>query len=171
MSAKTNLILDSAIFAAFLAVSNPVLTGITVHEWLALAFAVAVIVHLLFHWDWLVKVTRQFFQKLFHQSRLNYVIDALFFIALTATMISGLMISKIILPTLGIALSVSRSWRMVHSFSADASLILLGLHFALHFKWVVYQAKRYLVSPIIRRFKHPVPDTLAVQPVRIDESR
>jgi hypothetical protein len=66
MSAKTNLTLDIIIFTAFLVVSNPSLTGLTVHEWLTLAFAAAIVTHLLFHWNWLVTMTKQFFKKLFH---------------------------------------------------------------------------------------------------------
>jgi len=171
MPTKTNLILDTTIFAAFLAVANPSLTGMTIHEWLALAFAAAIVTHLLFHWNWLVTVTKQFFKKLFHQSRLNYLVDALLFIAMTAAMLSGLFISKSIMTTLGIQLDVSRSWKTIHTLAADASLLLLGLHFALHFNWVVSSLKRYLVTPILRLFRRPGTGTLAPQPVRVDRDR
>jgi hypothetical protein len=102
LSAKTNLFLDMAIFAGFLVVSNPLLTGMTIHEWLALTFAAAIVTHLLFHWNWLVTLAKQFFKKLFHRSRLNYVVDALFFVAITATMLSGILISKSMLSVVGI---------------------------------------------------------------------
>ncbi|HLO32585.1 MAG TPA: hypothetical protein VK249_25785 [Anaerolineales bacterium] len=59
MSTKTNLILDLTMFGAFLAVSNPHLTGVTVHEWLGVSLAGAVITHLLFHWDWIIKIGKQ----------------------------------------------------------------------------------------------------------------
>jgi len=168
MSTKTNLILDITIFTAFLAVANPSLTGMTIHEWLALAFAAAIVTHLLFHWNWLVTVTKQFFKKLFHQSRLNYVVNALFFVAMTTAMLSGLLISKSVMSTLGIQLNASHGWESIHRLAADASLIMLGLHFALHFKWVVTNLKRYLVSPVIRLFRRPRAGALAAQPVRID---
>jgi hypothetical protein len=167
MSNKKNLVLDIIIFVAFLAVANPSLTGMTLHEWLALAFAAAIVTHLLFHWKWLVAVTRKFFHKLIHQSRLNYIVDALFFVAMTAAMFSGLLISKSILATLGIQLDVSRSWKTIHTLASDASLILLGLHFALHFA----NLKRYLVSPVIRVFRRSQTDTLAPQSVRIHKGQ
>lgn len=170
MSAKTNLTLDITIFTAFLAVANPSLTGMTVHEWLALAFAAAIITHLLFHWNWLVTMTKQFFKKLFHQSRLNYVVDALFFISMTTAMLSGLLISKSVMSTLGIQLNASHGWESIHKLAADTSLIMLGLHFALHFKWVVANLKRYLVSPVVRLFQRPRAGALAVQSVRVDEN-
>lgn len=57
---KKNLILDLRMLGAFLAVSNPRFTGVTVHEWLALSLAGTVTVHLLFHWDWIIKVRTEF---------------------------------------------------------------------------------------------------------------
>jgi len=171
MSTKKNLILDITIFTAFLAVANPSLTGMTIHEWLALAFAAAIVTHLLFHWKWLVTTTRQFFKKLFHQSRLNYVVDAIFFIAITATMLSGLLISKSIMTTLGIQLNISHEWETIHKFVSNLSLLLLGLHFALHFKWVVTNLKRYLISPVTGAFRRLRGGTLAPQPIHIDRDR
>ncbi len=172
MSTKTNLIVDSTIFAAFLVVSNPHLTGNTVHEWLALSFAGAIITHLLLHWDWLIKVGGEFFKKLFHQSRLNFVVDALFFVAMTGAMFSGLMISKSILSTLGIQLDVSRSWKSIHSLTSDASIILLGIHFALHWKWVVTNIGRYVLNPIRGLFQRPVTSpVLTAQPMRVEKSK
>lgn len=170
MSAKKNLILDITILAAFLVVSDPALTGETIHEWFALAFGAAIVTHLLFHWNWLVTVTKQYFKKLFHQSRLNYVVNALFFIAVTSTILSGLMISKSVLAALGIQLGASQGWRAVHNLSADAALIMLGIHFALHGKWVLTHLKRYIANPIANLFQRGNNPTLATRPVRIDES-
>jgi hypothetical protein len=172
MSTKTNLLLDLGIFTAFLAVTNPHLTGNTVHEWLSLAFAVAILAHLLLHWRWLVKITGEFFKKFIHRSRLNYIVDALFFIALTGAIFSGLLISKEILSTLGIQLSeVSRGWKSIHSLTSNASMLLLGIHFALHWKWVVTHIRRYILAPIYNLFHRPAPTTLAVRPVRVNPDK
>ena len=169
MNTKKNLILDAAIFAAFLVVDSPALTGVSVHEWLSLAFAAAIVTHLLFHWKWLVTVTAQFFRKLVHQSRLNYVVGALFFAAMTAAMLSGLLISRSISAALGLQLNAGSSWRAVHTLSADASLAMLGIHTGLHFKWVVESLKRYVFAPVAGLFRRPAASRLAVQPVQVDE--
>ena len=167
MSTKTNLILDITIFTAFFVIANPSLTGM---EWLALAFAAAIVTHLLFHWNWLVTVTKQFFKKLFHQSRLNYVVNALFFVAMTTAMLSGLLISKSVMSTLGIQLNANHGWESIHKLASDAFLIMLGLHFALHLKWVATNLKRYLVSPMIRLFRRPRVGALAAQPIRVEKN-
>lgn len=156
-STKTNLILDITIFTAFLVSANPALTGNTIHEWLSLSLAAAILTHLLFHWNWLVKVTSEFFKNLFHRSRLNYVVNLLFFIAMTGAILSGLMISKDVMSFLGIQLDVSRSWKTIHSLAADASVIMLGFHFALHWKWITTHIGRYIVNPIRGLFQQPAP--------------
>ncbi len=172
MSTKTNLILDLTMFGAFLTVSNPKLTGSTIHEWLAISLAGAVIAHLLFHWDWIIKVGKEFFKKLWHQSRLNFVVNTLFFIAMTGTIFSGLMISQSVLSTLGIHLDVSRSWKSIHTLMSDTSVILLGFHFALHWKWVVTNVGRYIVNPIRSLFQRgALPQVLTTQPVRVEKSK
>lgn len=171
MSTKTNLVLDVTIFTAFLLASNPAITGLPVHEWFSLAFTAALVTHLLFHWKWIVSLSKTFFKKLFHSSRLNYVIDSLLFVAMTAAMLSGLLISKSILATFGIQLEVGRAWRSIHSLSADASLILVALHFALHWNWVITSLQRYLIAPmssLVQRLVNRPTGQLAAQPVRID---
>lgn len=169
MSNKTNLVLDLTIFTAFLVAYNPHLTGNTIHEWLAVAFGAAIVTHLLFHWKWIASLTTEYFKKFFHRSRLNYIVDLLFFVAMTGSLFSGLMISKDVMSTLGIQLGeVSRSWKSIHTLASDASLILLGIHLALHWKWVLSNIGRYIVTPVASLFKRQ-PDTLLAQPVRIDE--
>ncbi len=91
MSAKSNFALDVAIAAAFLVSCNPPLTGLAVHEWVGVSFGGAVAVHLLFHWNWMVQVTRRAFRRTARGSRLNYAVDAWLFVAFTATVLSGLL--------------------------------------------------------------------------------
>jgi hypothetical protein len=172
MLTKKKLILDLTMFGAFLAVSNPHLTGMSIHEWLGVSFIAAIITHLLFNWEWIVNVGKTFFRKLWHQSRLNFVVDTAFFIAMTGVLFSGLMISKSVLPILGIQLNVGQGWKSIHFMLSDASVILLGLHFALHFKWVVTNIGRYVVNPIRGLFpRRAVPQVLTAQPVRVEKSK
>jgi len=116
-------------------------------------------------------MTKQFYRKLFHKSRLNYIVDALFFISMTATMLSGLLISKSVMSTLGIQLNASHGWESIHRLAADTSLVMLGLHFALHFNWVLAYLKRYLVFPVMRLFRRPGVVALATEPARIENNR
>ena len=172
MSTKTKLILDLTMFGAFLAVANPHLTGNTIHEWLGVSLAGAVITHLLLNRKWIVDVTKTFFKKLWHKSRLNFVANMLFFIAMTGTFFSGLLISKDVMSTLGIQPSVGGSWKMLHTLMSDASVMILGVHVALHWKWIVNSIGRYIVSPIGRLFQRRTvqqPQPMVPQTVRVEE--
>lgn len=145
---KTNLTVDTLIFAGFLAAFEPGLTGVAVHEWLSLALAGTLLVHLLLHWEWVVKVTVQFFRKLWHSSRLNYLVDLALLLSMVTVMLSGLLISHSVLPALGLQAAEAPAWRFLHSSSANLSLLLVALHFALHWKWLVNAVRRYLLDPL-----------------------
>jgi hypothetical protein len=152
---KTNLLIDAGIFTAFLVAMEPRFTGIAIHEWLSLALAATVIVHLLLHWQWIISVGAGFFRKLWHSSRLKFVVDALLFVVFTTIMMSGVMISRAFLPALGLRVQAGPVWRMLHSLSANAGILLVGLHFALNWKWVAGMVGRYLIDPVARLFKKP----------------
>jgi cytochrome b len=65
MKNKTNLLLDVGVFAALLIVMEPDLTGIAIHEWLSLAVAGTIIVHLLLHWKWITTVAVRYSRTCF----------------------------------------------------------------------------------------------------------
>ena len=145
---KVNLLLDTAIFAAFLLALDPRLTGIALHEWLGLAGGAAVVIHLLLHWEWIAGVTRRFLGRTSGAARLNYVVDALFFIDLVVISLSGLMVSQALLPLLGLAAPGGTFWLVAHSLSADLAVLLVAVHAALHWKWIVNAVRRYVLRPV-----------------------
>jgi hypothetical protein len=156
-----NLFLDIAVFLAFLLAMAPHFTGIPVHEWLSIAFAAAIVVHLLFHWEWIVGVAPRFFAQLFHESRLNFVVDLVFFLALIMIMVSGFAISKAALPAIGISLPFSLVWKQLHKISAALALIALGVHCGMHAEWIAQSLKRCAIDPIVGLFvKRPATETI-----------
>lgn len=166
---KVNFLVDLAIFVAFLVALDPHSTGMTIHEWLGIAFGAAIVTHLLLHWKWLVATTRRFFAKLPGRTRLNYLLNGLLFVAMTILIFSGLLISEEALPTLGISLQVDRAWRALHTLSSDAVLILVGLHIALHWKWIVTTTKRYVLAPVLARRPRVAPAIPAVNTIQPEE--
>jgi cytochrome b len=164
---KVNFLVDLAIFVAFLAALDPHSTGLTIHEWLGVAFGVAIVVHLLLHWQWLVATTRRFFGRLPLRARINYLLNGLLFIAMTLMIFSGLLISEEALPVLGINLQVDRAWRSLHALAADAILIIVGLHLALHWKWIVTTTKRYVLAPVLAGRPRVAPASPATKPEEV----
>jgi hypothetical protein len=148
-----NLFLDIGICLAFLLAMAPRFTGVPVHEWLSIALALVALVHVVLHWDWIVGVAPQFFARLFHESRLNFFVDLVFFLAFIMIMVSGFAISKVALPLFGISMPFSTVWKMAHKVSADVGLVALSIHCGLHAKWIAQNAKRYILDPVVGLFK------------------
>jgi hypothetical protein len=139
---RTKLLLDITTFVGFLIAMDPRSSGIAVHEWMTIALAGTFVVHLLLNWDWIVQVTKKLFTGGLNGSRLNYILNWLLFIDGILIMLSGIMISQAVVPALGFTLSENFTWRGLHEFSTNFAMLLLGLHLALHWNWIVSIVKR-----------------------------
>jgi hypothetical protein len=149
---KTKLWLDLLIFIVFLIAMEPHTSGLAIHEWLTLSVMAAMVVHLLLSWGWITEITSRFLGKLGTQNRINYILNWLLFIDGTLVMVSGIMISEVAIPAMGINLPLGFAWRRLHDMSANIALVLLGLHTALHWGWIVTTFNKYLFQPIVKLF-------------------
>ncbi|HNB53649.1 MAG TPA: hypothetical protein PK530_16995, partial [Anaerolineales bacterium] len=84
------LAIDSLLFVAFMLVYNTHLTGKDLHEWIGLAMAAVIIVHLLLSWNWVVGITKKFFSKLKSTTRINYLLNGLLFVDFTLIIMTGI---------------------------------------------------------------------------------
>jgi len=57
-------------------------------------------------------------------------------------------------------------WRWLHNFATDAGVVIVGLHLALHWKWIVNALKRYIVLPIAHLGQQSQP---AVAPIAVND--
>jgi len=135
-------------------------TGETLHEWIGVAGLAALLTHLLLSFDWFAAVTKRFFQKQTFQVRANWILSAALFIAMTIAFYSGLVISKTVMPALGIELAGGMAWKSLHSLSSNFTLFITALHLAVNWKWVV----KHIVSPF-RRQPRQVEAPVASMPV------
>jgi len=142
MRSRTRLILDGALFVALLAAYKPTWTGITWHEWLCIAVIVPLLVHFIVNWDWVLRTARTFVDRLFHASRLNFVIDSVLLVSTVTVMLSGFMVAPALLAPFGIHPSNLAEWLLVHSWSANVTVGLLLLHTALHGRWLLSVSKK-----------------------------
>jgi cytochrome b len=144
-------IVDATLFVAFLSVMNLPLTGIAVHEWLGMAIAAGLIVHLVQHGNWLATLTKRFRSATSFRNRLNYLMTGLLFFAFVSIILSGLVISEAALPWLGIGTAPSVFWVWLHLISVDLVLLLTALHLALNWGWIVTSVDRFVVKPVQAR--------------------
>lgn len=159
---QVNLWVDGALFTAIMLALSPALTGMAIHEWLSLALAVAAIVHLLLHWQWIVNVLRRFVGRMPGQARLNLALNLILFIAFTIVTFTGILISREALPLFGIVLTPNRTWSGLHRWSADLIVFIVGVHIALHWKWIWNAFQRFIWRPIANLGRRPQPQPAAV---------
>jgi hypothetical protein len=178
MSARARLYLDLALFGALFVAYNPAWTGLAVHEWLSIAAIVPLLFHVIINWDQTLRILRRFAAIARATPKVNLIVDGVLFVAAVTVMLSGLMVSQAVAGALGIAIVPTALWASVHSISADATIMLLLVHFALHWKWIVNAARR-LGRParLAREASDPVAAIrmatrrLATDPVTMDSSR
>ena len=61
---------------------------------------------------------------------------------MTIAVASGIAISREALRTLGLEWLTNRAWRNLHGLSAEAAVILVGVHIAMHWNWIVGLLRR-----------------------------
>lgn len=149
MSARYRILLDVALLAAIVVAYAPSLTGVPLHEWLSIAILVPFIVHLAINWEWVIRVAKGALARLRAATAINAIVDVALFVAAVTVVLSGLLISQAVLPTLGLSLGASAIWHSLHSLSADATIVLLLVHFALHAKWMAA-----VLGNALDRFEH-----------------
>ena len=155
-SLKTKLVLDFLIAGLVLVLLSTALTGLAWHEWLGIAVGLVIIVHLLLGWQWIASIAKRFFQSLPGTTRFEYILDALLFAAMTVTIYSGLMISRVAIPALGLnGAAPNFLWRGLHSLSANSLLLLVGLHLAFSWSWIVKTVRKLILDPLRPASRQP----------------
>jgi len=134
--------LDALLLVAFTLAYSLGFTGIATHEWLGIGLGVVLLVHLTLHWDWVIRTTRKLLRRA-GRERFVWLVNLLLLLSMTLCIVSGILISEVALPQLGITLPASFFWRQMHDTTATLTLILVPIHAALRWRWIVGVARRF----------------------------
>lgn len=110
-------------------------TGLAVHEWVGLAFVVLIPVHLVQHWDWVVRTSKRLVRRRRGREAVRYVVDLALMPVMTLCVASGILISRSALPALGLEMGKDPFWRGLHTTFADLTVALVAVHVALSWRW------------------------------------
>jgi hypothetical protein len=139
---RIDALLDTALLLAFGVAFTFSFTGLTIHEWFGLAFGFALLIHLTLHWDWVVRITRGML-SITGRRRLIWVVNFLLMLDLTLCIASGILISEVAIPSLGIHLArVGGYWTSLHASTADVAIVLIAVHIGLDWRWIVTVGRR-----------------------------
>ncbi len=137
---KRSLVVDLAALAVYLLVANPAITGIGFHEWLGLGVFIVFFVHVLVHMDWIIEVLRGLRPSWNRTGSLAF--NLLMALVFMMVMVSGILISGAVLPTLGLYAKGYYFWNPLHAMSAKMLLALLLVHMVVHWKWFAVWFKK-----------------------------
>jgi len=136
------IFLDTTLLIIFILLLSPRLTGLPLHEVLGIIFFIPIIIHLLIAWPWIQNSTRKFFKAATIRTRFNFFLNTILFILVITELVSGFIISQVVLPGLGINTINDRSWRSAHNLPLNFVLLFTGLHIAINWRWIVAAFKR-----------------------------
>lgn len=134
--------LDTLLLVAYTLAYSLGFTGIADHEWLGIGLGVVLLVHLTLHWDWVIRTTRKLFTPV-GRERLIWLVNLMLLLTMTLCIASGILISEVALPQLGITLPANPFWRQMHDTTATLTLILVPIHAALRWRWIMGVARRF----------------------------
>jgi hypothetical protein len=139
---KIIICLDTALLIIFILLLSPRMTGLALHEVLGFIFFIPIVIHLLLAWPWIEAATRKFFKTANKRTRFNFFLNAILFILVITELVSGFIISQVVLPNLGINTINDRAWRSVHNLPLNFVVLFTGFHIAINWGWIVAAFKK-----------------------------
>ncbi len=139
---KTRWVWDVILMISFIFVAVPQTTGEMLHEWGAVIFSVPFIIHLMLHWDWLKNLPKTLFMKMKASDKFNQILNILIYLTMVMAMVSGIMISEELMPSLGFSDNAKAVWKFLHHTSSEFIFPLLGIHLAMHWDWIKKATKK-----------------------------
>ena len=115
---RSHVLFDVVVLAAYLLAANPVLTGIPLHEFVGLGAFVVVAAHVVASGEGLGGRGRAG----------QLVLNAVLLLSLVVCVVSGVMVSGAVLPSLGLYASRYHFWDPLHAVAAKVLLAALLVH-------------------------------------------
>jgi hypothetical protein len=128
---RLSLALDGLLLLAVGTLHSWRLTGVPLHEWLGVALAGALVVHLLLHFSWIESRTRRLAEPGAWRNRANVALNGTLFAAMAGAVASGLFMAKSLFPGFQPVGEYLR-WHGIHETCSNLALVLVGLHLGLN---------------------------------------
>ncbi len=135
--------LDATLLAAFVVAESFGLTGDAIHEWLGLGLGLALLVHLTLHWDWVLTASGRLLRR-GGRDRVLWAVNLTLLLSMTLCVASGVLISRVALPYLGVLVPGGEFWTRLHALTADITIACVGVHVGLRWRWLTAVGRRLL---------------------------
>jgi hypothetical protein len=140
------LYFDAGLLVVFVLLLSPRLTGLAWHEVLGLLFVLPVLFHILIAQRWIVLAVKRLVGFADRRARVNFGLNATLFVLMVIEIFSGVEISQLALPYLGLKTINDESWRLLHNLTLNWTLLLVGLHIAMNWTWIATAIRRRIAD-------------------------
>jgi hypothetical protein len=134
--------LDVLLLLLFLLIQSPRITGVAAHEIIGIAIAVPLLLHMLLSWHWIISKAKRLFANGSLRTRINYAINVGLFLAMVLVIVSGIMVSRVVLPWAGMPTIYDGDWFELHDSTSNVLFVAVGLHLAMNWGWVLAALRR-----------------------------
>ena len=136
-----SLLLDALMLFSFTVLMSWRLTGVPIHEWLAVVLLGLIVVHLVVHWGWVETRTFKAVRTDSRRTRINVLLNVLLFLAMGTALATGFYMSKVVVPNT-LTPGAYLNWHQAHDTASTITLVILGLHVALNWDLIVAALRR-----------------------------
>lgn len=99
--------------------------------------------HLTLHWGWVVRTTKRLFSPR-GRDKVIWLVNLALLVGMVLCVASGILISRVALPSLGITPLAGSFWDGLHVLTAEITLGLVPVHVGLRWRWIVRVGRRLL---------------------------
>lgn len=136
-TSKVRIYVDTFFFILMILVLIPQSTGIPIHEWASFLIILPFFLHLIINWNWIDNNSKKLINKQIKKTFFDYILNWILYLLMIIVTISGIVISEAALPVFGLHFEPDKFWSVIHNLSATLLMATLGIHIALHWKWIV----------------------------------
>jgi hypothetical protein len=126
------LVIDIIAALVYIIAANPSVTGLLIHEWIGFGVLVVFVVHGAQHYDWIIDTLRKLRERPSLIAVGNLILDIVTAAVFMVVTVSGIMVSRHILPLFGLVAPGYFFWNPLHSLFAKVLLALLVVHVVVH---------------------------------------
>ena len=134
--------LDTAMLLLVCVLECLALTGLDVHVWLGFALCPLVLVHVVMQWQWFINQFQRIRATRAYRVRVNALLNLGLLFMMSAVLLSGILSSRQLTSVIGESLGRARIWSEIHGWLNFIVVVLVGLHLALNWDWMVAALRR-----------------------------
>jgi hypothetical protein len=136
------LFLDTAMLLLVCVLECVALTGLHLHEWFGFALCPLVLLHVVLQWEWFITQFDRMRTTSGWRIRINAFLNLILLLMMSAVLLSGVLVSRLGTTLVGESFGRVRVWSDIHGWLNFVLVVLVGLHLALNWDWIVAACRR-----------------------------